>query len=149
MRLKITKKYEKGLDRREKRGTIRSKVKESQKLIFPKLEFPKGVDFMSNPSYTQKSMETIQLAQRIAQERGHQQLEQAHILSALLNLPEGLIPQLLAKMSVDADALRQGAEAILQKLPQVRGLSREEGKVYISSDMDKAMRAAGDEAGRM
>ncbi|MBR3108162.1 MAG: AAA family ATPase, partial [Clostridia bacterium] len=104
---------------------------------------------MSNNSYTQKSMETIQLAQRMAQERGHQQLEQAHLLSALLNLPEGLIPQLLAKMNVDADALRQGADAILQKLPQVRGLSREEGKVYISSDMDKAMRAASDEAARM
>ena len=104
---------------------------------------------MSNNSYTQKSMETIQLAQRMAQERGHQQLEQAHLLSALLNLPEGLIPQLLAKMNVEADALRQGADAILQKLPQVRGLSREEGKVYISSDMDKAMRAASDEAARM
>ena len=41
---------------------------------------------MSNNQYTQKSMETIQLAQRLAQERGHQQLEQAHLLSALLNL---------------------------------------------------------------
>ena len=88
-----------------------------------------GDDFMSNTSYTQKSMETIQLAQRLAQERGHQQLEQAHLLAALLNLPEGLIPQLLSKMNVDTDALKQGAEAILQKLPQVRGLSRAEGKV--------------------
>ena len=104
---------------------------------------------MSNNQYTQKSMETIQLAQRLAQERGHQQLEQAHLLSALLNLPEGLIPQLLSKMNVDADALRQGTDGIMQKLPQVRGLSREEGKVYVSSDMDKALRAAADEAARM
>ena len=104
---------------------------------------------MSNNQYTQKSMETIQLAQRIAQERGHQQLEQAHLLSALLNLPEGLIPQLLSKMQCDGEGLRQGCETILQKLPQVRGLSREEGKVYISSDMDKALRAAADEAARM
>ena len=104
---------------------------------------------MSNNQYTQKSMETIQLAQRLAQERGHQQLEQAHLLSALLNLPEGLIPQLLAKMNVDADALRQGTDGVLQKLPQVRGLSREEGKVYVSADMDKALRAAADEAARM
>ena len=104
---------------------------------------------MSNNQYTQKSMETIQLAQRMAQERGNQQLEQAHLLSALLNLPEGLIPQLLSKMNVDADALRQGTESIMQKLPQVRGLSREEGKVYISADMDKSLRAAADEAARM
>ncbi|MBR4539525.1 MAG: type VI secretion system ATPase TssH, partial [Clostridia bacterium] len=104
---------------------------------------------MSNNQYTQKSMETIQLAQRLAQERGHQQLEQVHLLSALLNLPEGLIPQLLAKMNVDAEELRAGTENLLQKLPQVRGLSREEGKVYVSADMDKALRAAADEAARM
>ena len=104
---------------------------------------------MSSNQYTQKSMETIQLAQRLAQERGHQQLEQAHLLSALLNLPEGLIPQLLSKMNVDAEGLKQGTETILQKLPQVRGLSREEGKVYVSADMDKALRAAADEAARM
>jgi len=104
---------------------------------------------MSNNQYTQKSMEAIQLAQRLAGERGHQQLEQAHLLSALLEMPEGLIPQLLAKMQSDADALRQGTESILQKLPQVRGLSREEGKVYVSAAMDKALRAAADEAARM
>ena len=104
---------------------------------------------MSNNQYTQKSMETIQAAQRIAAERGHQQLEQAHLLSALLSAPEGLIPQLLAKMGVDVNQFRQGAEELLQKLPQVRGLSREEGKVYVSADMDKALRAASDEAGRM
>ncbi len=104
---------------------------------------------MSNNQYTQKSMETIQLAQRIAGERGHQQLEQAHLLAALLDLPEGLIPQLLSKMGTDTNGLKQGAESILQKLPQVRGLSREDGKVYVSADMDKALRAAADEAARM
>ena len=104
---------------------------------------------MSNNQYTQKSMEAIQLAQRIAAERGNQQLEQAHLLSALLTMPEGLIPQLLSKMGADGEALRRGTEGILQKLPQVRGLSREEGKVYVSADMDKALRAAADEAGRM
>ena len=104
---------------------------------------------MSNNQYTQKSMETIQLGQRIARERGHQQLEQAHLLSALLSQPEGLIPQLLAKMEVDGERLRQQTETILQKLPQIRGLSQEEGKVYISADLDKAMRCASDEAARM
>ena len=105
-----------------------------------------GVDCMSNNSYTQKSMETIQLAQRLAQERGHQQLEQAHLLAALLNLPEGLIPQLLSKMNVDTEALRQGADAILQKLPQVRGLSREEAQARIQSQMsaDEKMKRATD-----
>ena len=104
---------------------------------------------MSNPSYTQKSMETIQLAQRRAAERGHQQLEQAHLLSALLDQPQGLIPQLLEKMNKDQDALLRGSEGLLQKLPSVRGLSREEGKVYISADLDRAIRQAADVAQQM
>lgn len=104
---------------------------------------------MSNNQYTQKSMEAIAQAQRIAAERGHQQLEQAHLLSALLTLPEGLIPQLLTKMGCSAETLNQGAETIMSKLPQVRGMAREEGKVYVSSDLDKALRTAADEAARM
>ena len=104
---------------------------------------------MSNQQYTQKSMEAIQNAQRLASERGHQQLEQAHLLLSLLEMPEGLIPQLLTRMNGSADALRQGAEAALQKLPQVRGMAREEGKVYVSAALDKALRTAADEAARM
>ncbi|MBE5783541.1 MAG: ATP-dependent chaperone ClpB [Clostridiales bacterium] len=104
---------------------------------------------MSNQQYTQKSMEAIQAAQKIASERGHQQLEQAHLLSALLSAPQGLIAQLLSKMGTDGDQLMQGTEQIMQKLPQVRGISREEGKVYISADLDKALRCAADEAERM
>ena len=104
---------------------------------------------MSNNQYTQKSMEAIALAQRIAAERGHQQLEQAHLLSALLTLPEGLIPQLLTKMGCSAETLNKDAEAIMNKLPQVRGMAREEGKVYVSSELDKALRTAADEAARM
>ena len=104
---------------------------------------------MSNFQYTQKSMETIQLAQQLAVRHSHQQLEQAHLLSALLSQPEGLIPQLLSRMEKDGDAIRTAAEALLQKYPSVRGLSREEGKVYISADLDRAMAGARDEAARM
>ena len=104
---------------------------------------------MSNNQYTQKSMEAIQGAQRIAAERGHQQLEQAHLLAALLDSREGLIPQLLQKMSVSPDLIQQKLEKVLQKLPQVRGMAREEGKVYVSADMDKTLRGAADEAERM
>ncbi|MBE5771265.1 MAG: ATP-dependent chaperone ClpB [Clostridiales bacterium] len=104
---------------------------------------------MSQNQYTQKSMEAIQGAQRIAAEHGHQQLEQIHLLSSLLAQPQGLIPQLLSKMNVDVQTLESNTENLLQKLPQVRGLSREEGKIYISADLDKALRSAADEAARM
>ena len=78
---------------------------------------------MSNNQYTQKSMEAIQTAQRMASERGHQQLEQAHLLLALLESNDGLIPQMLNRMGVNTDALRQGTESILQKLPQAKPVS--------------------------
>ena len=104
---------------------------------------------MSNNRYTQKTIEAIQTAQRAAGERGHQQLEQAHLLFALLDSPEGLIPQLITKMGIGVDELKRETEKILQKLPQVRGLSREEGKAYISADVDKTLRAAETEAERM
>ena len=104
---------------------------------------------MSNPAYTQKSMEAIQSAQRIASEQGHQQLEQAHLLSALLSAPEGLIPQLLQRMGAPFEQLAAETEKALGKYPKVHGLSREEGKVYISSDLDKALRLSSDEAARM
>ena len=104
---------------------------------------------MSNNAYTQKSMEAIQLSQKKAAERGHQQLEQVHLLSALLDTPEGLIPQLLTKMGVSLPDLSRKTEEMLSRLPQVRGQAREEGKVYISADLDKTLRAAADEAARM
>ena len=104
---------------------------------------------MSNNAYTQKSMEAIQAAQALAAERGHQQLEQVHLLAALMQEENGLIPQLCQRMGVRPDELKSACETLLQKLPQVRMTAREEGKVYVSADMDKALRQAAEEARQM
>ncbi len=104
---------------------------------------------MSNNAYTQKSMEAIQAAQALAAERGHQQLEQVHLLAALMQEENGLIPQLCQRMGVRPDELKSACETQLQKLPQVRMTAREEGKVYVSADMDKALRQAAEEARQM
>ena len=87
-------------------------------------------------------MEALQAAQRIAGEWGHQQLEQAHLLHALAARKDGLICQLLQKCGVDAGRAVQGAESMLQKLPRVQVQGREEGKVYVSAHLDKALNAA-------
>ena len=55
---------------------------------------------MNFNNYTQKSLEAIQSAQNIARSNNHQQLEQIHLLLALLQQDGGLIPQLLRKMGV-------------------------------------------------
>ncbi|MBE5776316.1 MAG: ATP-dependent chaperone ClpB [Clostridiales bacterium] len=104
---------------------------------------------MSNQNFTRKTMECIQMSQQCAQERGQQQLEQIHVLHALLQDESGLIPQLLQKMGRDVSAVRQETEREMDKLPKVRLSAREEGKVYVSADVDKLLRQAADTAKSM
>jgi ATP-dependent Clp protease ATP-binding subunit ClpB len=61
---------------------------------------------MNTNQYTQKTLEALQSAQTIAAAHQNQQIEQAHLLLALLQQDGGLIPQLLKKMGVDLTAFR-------------------------------------------
>ncbi len=96
---------------------------------------------MNFNTYTQKSLEAVQLAQTIARDNHNQQLEQIHLLCALLRQDGGLTPQLLRKMDVTVESLEAAANAQLQKLPSVTG-SREADRFYISADMDSCFTAA-------
>ena len=98
--------------------------------------------------YTQKSMEAVQSAQAIARDHHHQQLEQLHLLSALLRQDGGLIPQLLRKMEVTVESLDAAVNAGLNKLPAVTG-SREADRFYVSADCDAAFSAAEHQAETM
>ena len=104
---------------------------------------------MAENKYTKKSIETINGAQALASERGNQELVQAHLLAALLEDENGLIPQLIKKMGKDEAGLKARALALVEKCPKVQGLSREQGKVYISQDMDKAISEAAKIAAQM
>ena len=64
---------------------------------------------MNFENYTQKSLEAVQSAQKIAQQNHHQQLEQLHLLLALLRQDGGLVPQLLKKMDVVPESLEAAA----------------------------------------
>ncbi len=97
---------------------------------------------MNTQKFTQKSLEAIQAAQTIAQDYGHQQIEQAHLLYALLTVEDGLIPQLLTKMGLTLPSFTAAVKAELEKLPRVSGSGREQGKVYVSADVDKALNRA-------
>ena len=96
---------------------------------------------MNFGNYTQKSLEAIRNAQQIAVENSNQQLEQTHILLALLRQENGLIPQLLRKMDITVESLEAAAGALLQKFPRVTG-SREADRFYVSADADRALQAA-------
>ena len=103
---------------------------------------------MNFNSYTQKSLEAVQSAQSLAQHSSHQQLEQVHLLLALLQQEGGLIPQLLRKMDVTVESLEAAANTELKKIPAVK-TSREADRFYISADVDAAFTAAEEQAKTM
>ena len=103
---------------------------------------------MNIQNFTQKSLEAIQNAQNLAIHNNHQQLEQVHLLAALLEQDGGLVPQLLRKMDITVESLQAATQAELRKLPGVTG-AREADKLYISNDLDQALVAAQDRAEHM
>ena len=104
---------------------------------------------MNAEKLTQKSAEAIRAAQQTAQEYGNPQIEQVHLLWALLQDPEGLIPQLLAGMGITVPSFQAAVQALVDRQPKVSGYGHEMGKVYISSDTDKALNRAEKIAGEM
>ena len=96
---------------------------------------------MNFDTYTQKSLEAVRLAQSLAREQGHQQLEQVHMLLALLRQEGGLSAQLLKKMDVTVESLEAAAEERLRKIPSVRG-AVEADRFYVAPDMADTFAAA-------
>ena len=103
---------------------------------------------MNFQNYTQKSMEAVQNAKNLAIQNSNQQMEQIHLLVALLQQDGGLVPQLLKKMDVTVESLEAAAKTELGKVPAVTG-SREADRFYISADMDAAFTAAEAETSTM
>ena len=95
---------------------------------------------MNLNQFTQKSVEAVQAAQQMASARQNQQIEQEHLLLALLEQKEGLIPQLMQKAGVDATSLRQKLAAAVERLPQVSGSGA--GQMYLSRDLEQALNEA-------
>ena len=104
---------------------------------------------MNAQKFTQKSLEAIQEAQNLAIENNNMQIEEEHLASALLLQQNGLIPQLLKKMGVDAEAVQRAVQEKLARIPGVTGPGREAGKIYVSTDVDAVLTAAEKEADRM
>ena len=104
---------------------------------------------MNMNQFTQKTVEALQSAQRIAIEYANPALEQEHLLAALAQQQDGLIPQLLTTMQVDPNAFAQAAMQKVEKLSRVTGSGRDPEKVYISGELDQALNAAEAQAKQM
>jgi len=97
---------------------------------------------MNTNKFTQKALEALQSAQQTAIEYQNQTLEPEHLLFAIANQEQGLIPQLLQKMGVEPGNFVSAAAQKISLLPHVTGSGREADKIYISAATDKVLNAA-------
>ncbi len=103
---------------------------------------------MNTQKLTQKSIEAIQRAQSLAVEAGNNQIDQEHVLVALLEQPGGLIAEMMKKMGVDAQAMETAARKTIDGFMKQVG-SREIDKVYVTAELDAALTEAERQAERM
>lgn len=95
--------------------------------------------------FTEKAQQGIQAAQRLAMKFGHQQLDLEHLLLALLDQEQGLVPAILSKADVSADGLKIKLQRELERQPKVS----EVDQVYLSGRLNKLVAQAEEEAKRL
>ncbi len=99
---------------------------------------------MNIQKFTKKSMEAIQLSQKIAHEYGNQEIDQEHFLLALLKVEDSLIARLITKMEIDQAYFTNAVNAIVEKQVKVQG-----GEAYVSQSLNDVLLSGEDEAKAM
>ena len=99
---------------------------------------------MNISKFTQKSIQAVQDLEKVAYEFGNQEVEQEHLLYALLHQDDSLIAKLIVKMEINGDAFADSVEKALQARTKVSG-----GKPYIGQALNKVLITAEDEAKAM
>jgi ATP-dependent Clp protease ATP-binding subunit ClpB len=98
---------------------------------------------------TQKSQEAIQEAQNTALRYGHTEVDGEHLLFALLEQADGLVPRLFRQCGVDVETLRAEVEADLQRMPKVTGPAASPGQVFVTQRLARLLDTAEREAKRL
>ena len=104
---------------------------------------------MNTQRFTQKVSAALGDAQSIATREGNQQLEEVHLLAALLSDPDGLAVGIFSRMNVNTTAVKRDLDAAIARLPKVGGRATEVGKVYVSAALEAALTAAEQKADEM
>lgn len=99
---------------------------------------------MNINKFTQKSIEAVQNCEKLAYEYGNQEIEQEHLLYALLKLDDSLIGKLIEKMEINLPHFTNNVEDALNKRVKVQG-----GQVHIGQDLNKVLISAEDELKQM
>jgi len=98
---------------------------------------------------TQKSQEAFAEAQNKAVTSGHIEVDGEHLLWALLEQQDGLVPRLLTRMDVRPEIIKREVEAELDRRPHVSGPGAEPGKIYVSQRLSRLLVAGENEAKRL
>ncbi len=100
---------------------------------------------MNINKFTQKSMQAVQECEKLAYEYGNQEIDQEHLLYALLTQEDSLFAKLITKMEIQLTYFVDSAKQALEKKTKVSG----GGQLYISNDLNKVLINAEDEAKAM
>lgn len=101
---------------------------------------------MNISKFTQKSVQAVQGTEKLAYSYGNQQIEEEHLLLALLQVDDSLILNLIEKMGINKEMFVNEVTSLVEKLPKVSGSS---SSVYMSNDLNKVLISAEDEAKAM
>ena len=104
---------------------------------------------MNAQKFTQKSIESIQEAQSFATRMQSNQMEQIHLLHALLTDQQGVIPHLIIKMGISLPQFTQKVRTTAEQQPKVTGTGRPADAIYVSSAVNEALAFAETEADQM
>jgi ATP-dependent Clp protease ATP-binding subunit ClpB len=98
---------------------------------------------------TLKTQEALHDAQTKALRYGHTEVDSEHLLLALMDQPEGLVPRLLARADIDTGTLRAAVEHALERRPSVTGPGADGGQISVSRGLSRVLEAAEREAERL
>ncbi len=99
--------------------------------------------------FTQKTQDAIHDARLRAIEFSHVEVDTEHLLLALINQKEGLVPRLLEGMDIPVESFVQGVEEILKGKPSQSGPGADSGQVYVARNLNRLLVRAGEEAERL
>jgi ATP-dependent Clp protease ATP-binding subunit ClpB len=104
---------------------------------------------MDPNKFTQKTQEGLQTAQNLAIERGHQAVDVEHLILALVEQPDGLVPRLLERLNRPADVVAGELKRDLDARPSVSGGSAPGNQVSVTQDLQQLLVAAEKQAGSL
>jgi ATP-dependent Clp protease ATP-binding subunit ClpC len=99
--------------------------------------------------FTERAQEAAQRAAEIIQRYGHNQIDTEHILLALIEQPQGVIPQILETLKIDAAALSERLDYVLRTSPKANIFGGGAGQIFITPRVKRIIDLANEEANKL